>query len=102
MYYLTPAAARQLLAHAIPAAMHVDRYMSECISAYNLDVRAAVPWAADQDKHVSTLAHGGVIVTELQRNTIFTLFGVSGALVMLVVALIVFIAAKFGRKVPSP
>lgn len=100
MYYLTPNAARQLLAHAMPAAMHVDAYMSKCISVYNLDVRVAVPWAADQDGGSSTLEHGGVIVTEQQGHRVFILSGVVTALsVVVVVVLALFVAAKLSRKV---
>ena len=99
MYYLTPKAAQQLLAHAMPAAMHVDAYMSKCISVYNLDVRVAVPWADDQDCSFSTLEHGGVVVTEQQRQTIFILSGVATALLAFsVVVLALFVAAKLNRK----
>lgn len=58
-YYLTPQGARLLLKHAHPISMHVDRYISACIKAYNLTV-FAVEGSSDQlllANTQSTLGH---------------------------------------------
>ena len=55
-YYLTPEAARLLLKHGVPAAMHVDYFMATCIAAYNLAVYT-LPGANDQSFEDTTLMH---------------------------------------------
>ena len=93
MYYVTPKGASVLLAHSLPAAMHVDVFMSLCIVAYNLPIYA-VPGARDQyGIFGSTLYHGswGSIVTVRQQIIITVLSFVVLALAIIVAA----VAAKY-------
>ena len=95
-YYLTPEGAEVLLEHALPITMHIDCYMSYCITGSGLQV-FSVPNANDQSVlSPSTLMHQsiwGVRVVRLQ----FYIAALGVLLVVMIVSLI-WVACKKGAK----
>ena len=92
MYYVTPAAAKLLLKHSMPAAMHVDQYISTCIAAYNLVV-FSVHGADDQSVlNNTTLEHSPLwhVVTERQRLCLAVLAVVAVCVLVWAIAVTVY------------
>jgi len=80
-YYVTPSAARLLFACSPLADMHVDRFMTTCIAAYDLAVYA-VAGSGDQYSPDSTLLHMSIWDTVTERQQL-----VMGMLAVVAIAL---------------
>ena len=94
MYYVTPKGASVLLAHSLPAAMHVDMYMSLCIATYNLPIYA-VPGAGDQSFLGSTLNHGSWFYVVTVRT--YFIVGVLSVVVLVLAITVAVVSAKHRR-----
>ena len=95
MYYVTPNGASVLLAHSLPAAMHVDLYMSLCIDTYNLPIYA-VPGAGDQPYiSNSTLNHGSWFYVATVRT--YFIVGVLSVVVLVLAITVAVVSAKHRR-----